>query len=187
MEFSYDGYGKLIDSLRKHHYDFASYHDWKNITHPVIMRHDIDNSIECALHLAEFENAMGANSTFFVLLTSDFYNVFSLNNMKMLKQIMNLGHEIGLHFDEVRYPDAGIEDISRLILQEAEVLSKVIESKVSTVSMHRPSKNVLSANIEIPGMVNSYGKVYFEDFKYLSDSRRRWREPVDDIVSSEKI
>ena len=33
-------------------------------------------------------------------------------------------------------------------------------------------------------MVNSYGRTFFHDFKYLSDSRRRWREPVEEIIRS---
>ena len=50
--------------------------------------------------------------------------------------------------------------------------------------MHRPSKATLEADYCIPGIVNSYGKTFFHDFKYLSDSRRRWREPVLDIIRS---
>jgi len=51
--------------------------------------------------------------------------------------------------------------------------------------MHRPSKETLEANYTIPGMINSYGKEFFNDFKYLSDSRRIWREPVLDIIDSQ--
>ena len=51
--------------------------------------------------------------------------------------------------------------------------------------MHRPSKAALEADYQIPGIVNSYGKTFFHEFKYLSDSRRCWREPVEDIVRSE--
>ena len=36
----------------------------------------------------------------------------------------------------------------------------------------------------VPGMINGYGKVYFKEFKYLSDSRRWWREPVEEIIES---
>lgn len=50
--------------------------------------------------------------------------------------------------------------------------------------MHRPSPAALEADYKIPGIVNSYGKTFFHEFKYLSDSRRRWREPVLDIVRS---
>lgn len=50
--------------------------------------------------------------------------------------------------------------------------------------MHRPSQAALEADCSIPGVVNSYGKTFFRDFKYLSDSRRRWREPVEEIIRS---
>lgn len=130
----------------------------------------------------------GIKSTYFVLLTSDFYNVFSRKNTDCLKQIISLGHDIGLHFDELNYPDiVGDKDkIIKAIIKEAEILSEVIQMPVKTVSMHRPSKAILESNLEIPKIINSYSKVYFKDFKYLSDSRRRWREPVEEIISSER-
>lgn len=52
--------------------------------------------------------------------------------------------------------------------------------------MHRPSKEILKENIIIPGMINTYGKTFFEEFKYVSDSRRNWREPVEEIIVSGK-
>lgn len=64
------------------------------------------------------------------------------------------------------------------------MLSGAVGCKVDIVSMHRPSQFVLEADIDIPEMINSYGKTYFKEFKYLSDSRRRWREPVDEIIES---
>lgn len=54
------------------------------------------------------------------------------------------------------------------------------------MSMHRPSKNILDADLKIPGIINSYGQILFKEFKYLSDSRRRWREPVDEIIASKE-
>lgn len=53
--------------------------------------------------------------------------------------------------------------------------------------MHRPSRTTLEADYKIPDIVNSYGKTFFHDFKYLSDSRRRWREPMIDIIRSGKF
>ncbi len=69
-------------------------------------------------------------------------------------------------------------------MEEAELLGSIVGDKVDIVSMHRPSQFVLEADMEIPGMINSYGQTYFKKFKYLSDSRRRWREPIDDIIES---
>ena len=41
---------------------------------------------------------------------------------------------------------------------------------------------MLNSDMEIPGIINTYNTVFFRDFKYLSDSRRTWREPVEDII-----
>ena len=35
-------------------------------------------------------------------------------------------------------------------------------------------------------MINSYGQKFFKEFKYLSDSRRRWREPVEHIIEAQE-
>jgi len=96
-----------------------------------------------------------------------------------------LGHEIGLHFDEASYaPALRPDEVVQNIIKECGLLFALLETRVSTVSMHRPSKSTLEADFQIPGIVNSYGKTFFRDFKYLSDSRRRWREPVLDIIRS---
>ena len=186
MKFTYEAYKELINSLRNCGYEFANYHNWNEINRPVILRHDIDNDIQKAVKLAAFEQYGGVESTYFVLLTSDFYNVFSKESHDGLMKIMDYGHTIGLHFDEVRYPDCD-GDTGRVvehILEESELLGRCIGRKVDVVSMHRPSKAVLEADLQIPGMINSYSQMFFEEFKYLSDSRRRWREPVEEIIES---
>lgn len=186
MHFTYQAYGDLLELLRSHGYACCSYDNWKEYPRCVILRHDIDNDIGKALTLAKLEKELGVSSTYFVLVTSDFYNVFSAKSGKLLRELSACGHSIGLHFDEVRYPEIkSPEDAQELILQEANLLSQAAGVPITSVSMHRPSKMMLEADLKIPGMVNSYGKTFFKDFKYLSDSRRRWREPVEEIVSAE--
>ena len=115
-------------------------------------------------------------------MTSDLYNVFSKNNIKIIKRIASLGHEIGIHFDETCY--SRNDDLAWAIQKEARILGEAIEQDVKTVSMHRPSKGLLDENIQIDGIINSYSDVFFKEFKYLSDSRRRWREPVEEIINT---
>lgn len=188
MEFTYTAYRGLLDLLRQGGYAFTDYHDYQ--THPrcVILRHDIDNSLPQALRLAEIEAEEGVKSTWFVLLRTDFYNPASAASQKTLRRIRELGHEIGLHFDEMAYAGEGgtgscaSSSTEELIVREAGILADICGCPITTVSMHRPSKVTLEADLKIPGMVNSYGQTLFHDFKYLSDSRRRWREPVEDII-----
>lgn len=102
---------------------------------------------------------------------------------------MECGHEIGLHFDEKNYPDLfgnPGEELKEKIKKETEILSILLEKPVNKVSYHRPSKEILEADLNIPGIVNSYNNIFFRQCKYISDSRCNWREPVMDIISQEK-
>lgn len=139
--------------------------------------------------MAEFESKREFKSTYFVLISSDFYNIFSMKNLRLTYQIQNYGHEIGLHFDEMKYPQTvgNIDKIREEIIKEADILSYITECPAKTVSMHRPSKAVLNIDLQLLDIINSYGQVFFQEFKYLSDLCQHWREPVEDIISSEKF
>lgn len=187
MKFTYASYGEILDTLLVSNYNIVNYHNWEEYSRCAILRHDIDYDMKKAVEMARYEMEKGVNSTYFVLLTSEFYNVFALHTNQMLRKIQQYGHEIGLHFDEVRYGYLSIEEIRDKILFECKVLEQAIDSEVRTVSMHRPSKQMLEANLRIPGVENSYGEEYFKGFKYISDSRRNWREPVDEIIRSNRF
>ena len=173
--------------LREHGYAFRSYHDYECASRCVILRHDVDASLTHAVKLAEIDAEEGVRSTWFVLLRTDLYNAASRDSLEKLHRIQSLGHEIGLHFDEAAYtPALQPEEVVQSVIKECEFLSALLKTPVSCVSMHRPSQTTLDADYHIPGIVNSYGKTFFRDFKYLSDSRRRWREPVEEIIRTER-
>lgn len=183
MNFTYQAYRDLLSLLQKQGYAVRNYHNYIDSPRCVILRHDIDNSLSQAVKMATIEAEEGVQSTYFVLLRTDFYNPASKAGQTALRRISSLGHEIGLHFDEAFYvPSLNSNEIIKYIIKECKILSELLETEISTVSMHRPSESIREADYHIPGIVNSYGKTFFRDFKYLSDSRRRWREPVLDIV-----
>lgn len=183
MEFTYKGYAELLKLLAEKGYTFADYHNYMELERCVILRHDIDRSPRFTLHLAEIEAEHKAVSTWFVRLSSDMYNPLSHTSRNNLRSLQSMGHEIGLHFDEAAYTakDGAMEE---LIQREADILANALGSPVSTVSMHRPAQHILDGDMDIPGMVNAYSRVFFQEFKYLSDSRRHWREPVEEIIAS---
>lgn len=186
MEFTYAFYSSVLSALKEQGYSFVNYDNYRDAAKCVILRHDIDNSIDAAKRLAALEEGEGVRSTYFVLLRTDFYNVASQASLSGIREIQGMGHEIGLHFDEKAYGVISHEEIVESILKECRILGEIIGSPVKSVSMHRPSKDLLGADIQIPGIVNSYSKVFFNEFKYLSDSRRNWREPVMDIIQSDQ-
>ena len=184
MEFTYKAYSKLLELLRAHHYSFCNYQNYRDFDRCVIMRHDIDYNIEQAVRLAQAEADFGIQSTYFVLLSSDFYNPASKHMTDMLQQIRGMGHEVGLHFDEVAYEGCSAEELPGLIRREAKLLGDICDFPIRCFSMHRPNRLTLEKDLQVEGLVNSYGQEFFRDFKYLSDSRRNWREPVLDIIRS---
>lgn len=185
MEFTYNGFCALIRTLLECDYNIIPYGvpcDGKK----VIMRHDVDNDLKKAAEFAEVENQISKGkvvSTYFVLLSSPFYNLFTKESRDYLRRIIVCGNEIGLHFDETQY-DTG--DIHDQVAKEARVLSELIGQQVSVVSMHRPSKHTLDANYSFNGLINSYSQEYFKEWKYISDSRMCWQEDVLKVISSKR-
>ena len=181
MNFTYKDYQALIGLLRENGYAFSSYVNYPGKGKCVILRHDIDYSLEQAVKLARIEKDLGVRSTYFVLLSSDFYNPASSSSYRYLHEILDLGHDIGLHFDETAYSYERF-GMEYFIRKEARILSDLIDVNINSFSLHRPNHFSLETEIRIPGLINSYGEEFFHGFKYLSDSRRRWREPVEEII-----
>lgn len=95
------------------------------------------------------------------------------------------GHFLGLHFDETTYDAAlSAEELMERAEKERRMLEEQLQVPVQAVSMHRPSQKALDGDWKFANMVNSYSTEFFHEFKYLSDSRRRWREPVEQIIES---
>ena len=191
MRFTYAAYAELLCKISKAGYTFADYHDHAGASRPCILRHDVDFDMEKALALARLEadaarNGVGKiKSTYFVLMNTSFYNLFARENRKRMEELYALGHEIGLHFDEAQYDDCG--DWALLcehIEDERYALSKIAGQEITTVSMHRPSPNLLAQNLEIPNAINTYSEEFLHGFKYFSDSRMHWREDVEGAVDA---
>lgn len=186
MEFTYSAYKNLIKKLKDKNYEFCNYENYLEKNKIVILRHDVDISLDKAFEMAKLENELGISAYYFILLSTDFYNINSEKSLSILKNIKQLGGIIGLHFDEKKYNINSENDYIKYINYELEILSRILGEKVTTVSMHRPSKEFLDMNLEIPNVKNSYQKKFFDEFKYVSDSRMSWRENIEEIVDSEK-
>lgn len=189
MEFTYKAYANLIELLRINGYTITDYRDYIKHEKCAILRHDIDYSMDKAVKLALFEHQLGIKSTYFVLVSSPFYNIFQEETKRNVKLISSLGHSIGLHFDEVNYSEEyylEIGGVKNVIFDEIALMEKALNLNIDSVSMHRPSEKTLTANYDLYPVINSYGKCFFNEFKYVSDSRRRWRENVEEIISSRK-
>lgn len=165
----YNFYSKLIQNLKAKNFKFVYFSEFKLDESNVILRHDVDFSIQKALEMAKIENELGIKSTYFILLRTNFYNPFSYENIKLINEIKLLNHEIGLHFDRSFYKIDDL-DLSLKVNFEINILESLIGHDVTCFSFHRPNQDILNLNLKIPNKINAYSYEFFNNIKYVSDS-----------------
>jgi hypothetical protein len=140
----------------------------------VLWRHDVDYSVHRAVVLARLEADVGARATYFLTLHSDLYNVLEPAVHRRAREIVELGHWIGLHFDAGFYADGSLDERAAW---EGRVLSEALEVPVRAVSLHNPSVSGTEDfdAEELGGMVHAGARSVRERYPYVSDSNGYWR------------
>lgn len=171
LSFSPSGYTDLISCFLSKGYSIRHYSDARPEQPHLIVRHDVDFSLPAAVAMGKLERDLNVASTYFVLLRTEFYNPFSREGLAALEQILDCGHDIGLHFDAALYGGA---DIEQSIARECEHLESLIGRSIKTVSFHRPGSHNIGEADRLAGRFNAYGPRYFCAMGYCSDSRGAW-------------
>lgn len=175
--------------MKESSYSFANYINYREHEKSIILRHDVDFDLKKAACMARIEQQVlkeKSSAVYFVLVSTNFYNIFSKESKSYLKDIVEHGGEIGLHFDETQYDINTEEELKEYIKKERDILQILTGKEVNVVSMHRPSKKFLSSELQVENMINAYGNKFFKEMKYISDSRRNWKEDVEKLISEEK-
>ena len=181
--FSFDDYREIIRAIKATG-RYATYEEALEKDSFVIMRHDVEYSVERAHALAKVEESMDFRSTFFFQWTNNSYNILSRKNRDILSDMHERGQHIGLHFALNGMTDMRV--IKERIKQEIDMLSNMLGFEINSFSIHRPSPDVLAENIKISGIINAYQDDFFTfdpkatpeselDVKYLSDANHVWR------------
>lgn len=180
-DFTYEAYETLLRELRKNGYSFEPFPRAKELLRQqqrfVLMRHDVDFDLGRALKLAEIEENLGVSSTYFFIIRTGHYNIFSSEGTKQVSRILDLGHHLGLHFDCSSYPlITDVHSFNEACTKEVQMLEQWFGKPVSIVSYHRPDKIVLSGDpcLSYP-IEHTYMSLFTKEIVYLSDSRGEWK------------
>jgi hypothetical protein len=144
----------------------------------------VDVSLELASKLANAERQAGWCATYYVLVTSDLYNIHSASSRSLLRSILDAGHEIGLHFDATVHADADeahYAELEAAARRECVVLGDIIETPVESISFHRPVRFLQGLDGSFAGLPHAYQPHFFRDVEYCSDSDGAWNygHPLD--------
>jgi hypothetical protein len=191
--FSRAEYGRLLDELIAGGYrcmDFPEAAELKQQNEPLlILRHDIDFCVKAARDMALIEAEKGLFSTFFFMLRTPFYNLFTAENSKAVREIIGAGHRIGLHFDRMPYPNASVGELAAALNREAAVLGNWFETDIKVASYHRPLAREVEGHAEgSHPLLNTYMEAFTKRIKYFSDSQGAFRfgHPVESEAFQEK-
>jgi hypothetical protein len=150
--FSLDHYHELLDAARAGGYRFAHFEE-RPQAGDLLLRHDVDLSLDAALTMAELEAEEGASATYFLMTESVFYNLASKEGVAAIERLRQLGHRVGLH---AVYPNASLDERFDPVL-----------------AWHNPDPQFMSA--PVVGAVNVMQDGWFDPATYRSDSNQRWR------------
>jgi len=151
-DFSLAHYRELLEAATAGGYRFACF-DREPAAGDLILRHDVDLSLEAALALAELEAEAGARATYFLMTESVFYNLASKAGRDAIERLRELGHRVGLH---AVYPNAARD-----------------ERFDPVIAWHNPDPEYMHAPVE--GVVNVMQDGFFDPDRYRSDSNQHWR------------
>lgn len=128
MDFSLAMYAEICKALQSHHVVTVQYY-LSNVPKPpcVVLRHDVDRSLKNALAMAKLEHEYGIVSTYYFRYPSTF-------NRKVIKQIYELGHEIGYHYEALDKARGDSKKAIEIFQKELEIFRESFP--VKTICMH---------------------------------------------------
>jgi hypothetical protein len=183
--FTYDFFREMLGSAVEQGYRVSSFERYDgSAKRTIILRHDVDYTLDGAVRFAEIERELGCTATFLFRVHAE-YNAFGPLAVTTMRRIRALGHEVGLHFEAMNMGRALRMDPKEVLRRERLVLETILGEPIRTASEHREVSGTLhgtptwldrytpeEAGFEFFAMAPRWAK----EMKYLSDSNAVWRE-----------
>lgn len=176
--FSHEEYRSIIRQFRSRHTDFI---DAITTDDFVVIRHDVEFSMNRAYDLALINHDMGISNTFLFQVRCNAYNIHSIKNTKLINEIISLNQHVGLHLYISHINEGDWKHLENELKVQADLLSSAVGFPITRFSYHRPPHwALLRRDNYICEMLNLYGESFFElnntpTIKYLSDSNHAYK------------
>jgi len=193
-QFSLSGYRRILLKASAQGYHFQTFSGYLQEPRKkaILLRHDVDYSLEYALRMASLEYELGVRSTYFVRIHSTRYNLFDRFNYRRLKRLLRWGFEIGVHQEVCNFAQNG-DDATKLLSREKLVIESILGENVYGVATHLPRLNNLPMTDELIEMTGfKYrpdDEIFNRDAIFVSDSQNYWKKyTLDEVLGvSDKL
>ena len=188
-DFTIDIYTELLRGLRHQGYEFQTFRDYlKNpLGKVVILRHDVDSWPINALQMARTEDKIGSKATYYFRRSPLSFDE------RVLKGIIELGHEIGYHYEDLAACNGDFDKAVKRFEKNLQFYRQYYP--IQTIAMHgRPLSKWDSKDLWKKYDYHDYGLIGepyldldFDSMIYLTDTGNCWdgdRYSVRDHVRS---
>jgi hypothetical protein len=175
--FSLARYRETLQQAKRLGYAFPTVselkHGSKRSGRFLLIRHDVDSSPRHARAMAELEHELGIRSSYYILLHSPFYNPADPHHWDELRKIVELGFEVGLHYEADFFEQRNLDPLEG-VLDDVAALEKILRINIRSVSQHRPASGTFLKQLN-EYYVDAYNEELVNNICYISDSGFRWR------------
>lgn len=184
-DFTIESYVSFIRLAKERGYEFTSYDKIDTEKKQVLWRHDLDLSVKTAHRIAIEEAMEGIQANYFLLLHSPFYNLLDSYNSSLIKEIIDLGHHIGLHFDSHYYNISNAGELNNHLESEKNLLESLFKKEIKVFSFHLNNSFTLNCKEwQYNGLINTYADFFQSKAEYCSDSYGLWRfKRIPDFIA----
>ena len=179
MEFKFKSYENCLSFAVDENYKFVNLSNvFETDDKSILLRHDIDFSLDHALKFAEIEKSLNIQATYFVRTHCRYYNALSYSSKEILNKLESMGHIIGLHFEEDYYTEENLYESMQL---EKTILDSLLHNPIKHIAPHEPTRtNRMEYDInrlaEVGIDFQAYDKKILEKYKYISDSSGKFKD-----------
>jgi hypothetical protein len=176
MDFTLKKYKELLHSLLNEKYAFQTYDDF--LENPkdksIVLRHDVDLLPENSLAFAKIQSALGIKGSYYFRIVPESWDE------KIIKEIAEMGHEVGYHYETMDTSNGNIDDAYQEFKVNLEKLRALVT--VNTICMHGSPRSKFD-NKDIwnkysykdLGIIGEpYYDTNFDEVFYLTDTGRCW-------------
>jgi len=152
-----------------------------------VNRVDVDFSVKKVIRLLDIFSRLNIKSTFFIRLHAPEYNPFSFENYKIIKSIIEQGHEIGYHSEIVDQSKIWDEEAESCLKRDIDILNRMFNINIVGVASHGGMTGFNNLDFWKDKKPSQYNLLYeaydfqpefnlFQECFYVSDSEwLRWK------------
>lgn len=176
MDFTIKKYKQLLENIKAGKYEVQTFAEFieKPAEKVIVLRHDVDERPHNALKMARVEREMGIRATYY------FRIVKISNKPDIIRKVVDLGHEIGYHYEDYSSCDGNMEKAIRQFKENLAYFRTYYP--VVTVCMHGSSMSEHDnrliwkhAELSEYGLIGEpYMSVDYDQVFYMTDTGRRW-------------